>query len=355
MEHFTEANYKSTHSTHLSKLVSGEVGVLRGGGEQMKKSKKKKEDEEISADTKFNNLLIFCFFLPVVLVLVLRLFNVLYVDYGFDINPEGLNNATWVTFWGSYFGGCFTLFAFIGTIEHNKANLEITIEASKKQLKEQMEYSNRQSIFEAEQENIRQTRSLIAETVSSFRPLLVCEIYEKLQQTTMGSPEATEIGLSNALIELDRALDHQNSLHLRLQFEEILKFRCLGCKNRTACELGKAKIDLATKYQEVHHTLFTSLSHLRDYVSALKLDKESVDDETRLVIDDIQQCHELYLTGIPRLVEATNTYILYRKHLSIQVLENTEILNYEEDSEEIKKLVAEHEAKLESQRKDAVN
>ncbi len=114
---------------------------------------------------------------PLIITVILHIVNIIGSFIEKDFNPDGINNAIWVGFFGSFIGGACTLVAVIYTLKSNKETLQKTLDSNKIAL----EQSQRQSIYQAEREHILAEQKLLSEVISNMQPFIVTVFCLKYQ------------------------------------------------------------------------------------------------------------------------------------------------------------------------------
>lgn len=253
-----------------------------------------------------------------------------------------------VGFLGSYFGGCFTLFAFIGSSIQNKETLKKTLEENQRQLKEQLEHSNRQAVFQAEQEKIRRTEELLAEIITSYRPFLINEISSKIDKALTKDASGFSDETTDIILLLNSMLEQFHSNATKIKLNGIMHLDCPVCQNQEICNLGMLKVDFSNKFTEYSNAMFNSVFYLQEYVQELTLfvysnnakgassvDQEFSDTKNK-VLEATKHSADLYETGLTTLTMSARFYILELINLSRQRLEGENTLKFIHDPEKQK-------------------
>lgn len=235
----------------------------------MKKEKKKNSFLEKILEK--YNWSIFIVIAPTLIIIILHTGNWINKNYPhININPIGIGNTEWLSFWGGYLGCIFAFYTFTETFKQNQRHI----------------------FFNAEIERINQEMILISEVISSINPLIVDDVLKRIDNIDIIDGIYNSSEIKQLLSDLTNTQNKMLSNDIRLNLEtSILDNGCVCCKNIENCDFSKIVIEFQEKYRDIYIKVYQTLIDYNEYVEAIynktKNDKKKYD-----VTRDLQSLRE---------------------------------------------------------------
>lgn len=214
-------------------------------------------------------LIIFALAIPLLIILGMHIGNTIFILYpNINLNPDGVGNAEWMSFLGSFLGGAFTLIALVYTIEYGKKTKQHELQLA----------------------TIEKEERLLSEVIGSLNPLLINRLLTSIENLPL-SPEhgynKESVSAILGEIRTEQYRLYQHNVHLT--FESNILTPCCPCTHNIDCTINVSKTEFKELFCKIHLAIHEGLNDCYEYLS--KKDRAytarlTVIDCERLLISD---------------------------------------------------------------------